>query len=183
MDYVAISMEVAWENSDTPHIVELAATKVSCGKVIENFSTLVSCPISVSKEDEKKYVNVYDEQLVGAPNIKEALMAFFSFCKGYTLAGYFLPLDLEVLTYNAKKYGVDLNWDVQRYDELCSQNIYVYSLVRKKLKGKLKIEALPFVARHLGITDCYRNDSLAEAIQTAKIYEKLKDIDDISDAS
>lgn len=179
MDYVAISMEVVWENLDTPHIVELAATKVSCGKVIDNFYTLVSCPFSIPKEDDKRYVNIYDEQLVGAPNIKEALSAFFSFCKGHTLAGYFLPLDLEVLTYNAKKYGVDLNWDVQRYDDLCSQNIYVYSLVRKKLKRQLKIEALPFVAHHLGITDCYRNDSLACAIQTAKIYEKLRGIDDV----
>lgn len=168
MDYVFIDIETTGLEPKNSHIISLAATKVRNGVAISNFSTYVRCPKPILKE-VISVTGIYEEHLVGAPTIDEALKAFFDFVKGCILVCYNLPFADKFLSYHSKKCGL-------YYDSVYTQKIDVLPIVKEKLGDELKrngsLSFLHHVADYFGIPH-YLNDCLSEAILLSKVYDKL----------
>lgn len=169
MEYVFIDIETTGLEPENSHIISLGATYVRDGKTIDNFFTFVQCPVPLS-EEVTRVTGIYAEHLAAAPEIGEALKAFFDFGKECVLVCYNLPFADKFLSYYAKKCGFN-------YDEIYNQKIDVLPIVKEKLGDELKrngsLSFLRHVADYFGIPH-YLNDRLSQAILLSKVYEKLE---------
>lgn len=169
MDYVFIDIETTGLEPENSHIIALGATKVVGGKTVANFFTYVNCPLNMP-QITTELTGIYEEHLVGAPEIGEALKAFFGFSKGCVLVCYNLPFADKFLSHNAEKCDLD-------YDDIYKQKIHVLPIVKEKLGEELKskgsLSFLRRVADYYGIPH-YLNDCLSEAILLSKVYDKLE---------
>lgn len=168
MDYVFIDIETTGLEPENSHIIELSATKVRNGVAISNFSTFVLCPVRLPKAITG-LTGIYDEHLANAPDIKEALKAFFEFGWGCVMVDYNLPFADKFLAYYAEKCGLN-------YDGVYIQKIDVLPLAKKKFADKLKRKNkhpyLKHIADFCKIPNS-RNDCLSQAILLSKVYGKL----------
>ena len=165
MDYVFVDLETTGLTPKNAYIIGIGATKVRNGKTVANFETYVRCPAPIP-EEITALTGILEEHLVGAPELKEALQAFFDFGRDCTLVGYHLSFDDAFLTYYAKAAGLE-------YEGVFCRKIDALPLAEQVLSEKLKKFYMRSVAEYFKIPYC-RSDCLTDAIITAKVYEKLE---------
>ena len=169
MEYTFIDIETTGLEPENSHIISLGGIYVRDGKTIDNFFTYVKCPVPLC-EEVTKVTGIYNEHLVGAPEIDEALKMFLSYCTDSTIVCYNMPFADKFLSYYEKKCGLNYNWNN-------NEKIHVLPIVKEKLGEELKrngsLSFLRHVADYFGIPH-YLNDCLSQAILLSKVYEKLE---------
>jgi DNA polymerase-3 subunit alpha (Gram-positive type) len=164
--FIAIAIETTGLNSEpqngkVDHIIEIGAVKIRKGKIIEKFSTFVSCPIPVPK-NIVDMAKITDKDLCGAPSIDIALKRLYEFGNGCAFVGHNLSWDFSFLNY----YGKDINvsFDGKVYDTL--------RLANEILQGEIPNYKLFTLTTYFGVKQ-QGNRALDQAMTNAKLFLAL----------
>ncbi len=104
-DFVVFDLETTGLSPVKDRIIEIGAVKISGGAVADHFSTFVNPHIPISFETEK-LTGIRDELVADAPDIEEALPAFFNFAEGCVLVAHNANFDMSFIRENAGRQGL-----------------------------------------------------------------------------
>ncbi len=161
--YVSIDLETTGLNPKTDRIIEIGAVKVVDGVCGERFSAL----INPGRKLEEKIVDltgIRDEDLAGAPFLREVLPGFLEFLEDLPLLGHSVLFDFSFL----KKAAVDQKLTLEK------QAVDTLKIARKYLSG-LEHRSLDFLCAYYGIPH-RAHRALEDAAATVALYQKLKEL-------
>lgn len=160
--FVVYDFETTGLDTQNDEIIEIGALKVTGGRFVEVFTTLVKPRRPIPKEATDKN-RITNEMVAHSYSIEQVLRDFYLFCQGCTLVGYnSIAFDRLFLNRDARKIGI--NFDNSELD--------VYLLAKQKLSG-LKNYRLATVCEHLGVSLVGAHRALNDVIGTAEVFLKL----------
>ncbi|MBQ3066084.1 MAG: PolC-type DNA polymerase III [Clostridia bacterium] len=146
-------------------ITEIGAVRIRDGQVIDRFNTFVD-PERPIPADITALTGITDEMVSGAPKIKEALEAFFSFIGGE---------DKLLIAHNA---GFDVGF-IRRAAEQCDMpfpNPYLDTVAMSRyVNPDLKKHKLNIIAEYFGLGDFNHHRASDDAEMLAQIYFCMTD--------
>ena len=171
--FVAFDLETTGFSSRIDSIVEIGAIKVVDGQVVESkdftFQELVRPYKKRISEEARAVHHISDEDVKDAREMWDVTHDFLEFVGDNILVGYnSMRFDSKVLR-RAGRYSHDViknqHFDVLKYAE--------------RFKEKLGVEdaKLETVSKALGIENPNAHRALSDAITTAKVFLKLKEMD------
>lgn len=158
--YVCIDLETTGLNPKTDRIIEIGAVKVENGVITDVFETFVS-PGRTLEEYVVQLTGIKDEDLEGAPDIKEVLPQFLEFAGDKILLGHSVLFDFSFV----KKAAVNQKLNFER------EGIDTLKISRKYLTG-LESRSLGFLCEYYQIPH-QAHRALEDAKATVMLYEKL----------
>ena len=160
-DVVVFDLETTGLEATKCEIIEIGAVKISKGKIVETFETLVkpSCHIP---EDSTEIHGITDEMVANSPSIKQALPDFYKFCYGCTIMAYNIDFDYKFISIWGKKQG--LLFDNKQIDAMLLARLYVPGLKNFKLSTVCKKLDVSLENAHRAVHD---------AMATAEVVIKL----------
>ena len=146
-------------------IIEIGAVKVKNNRIVGRFQTFVAASAPIPQQITT-ITNITDNDLIGAPDIRIALIKLKYFIGTMPLIGYNIRFDMEFL----KKYGCKNGILFQ------NKTIDVLTLAREKLHGKGAVEnyKLSTIAKYFSINFIPHRAS-NDAETTIKIYNRLRE--------
>jgi len=163
-EFVVFDFETTGLNSSTDKIIEIGAVRMRDGKMTETFATLIDPQMPIPSAASEAN-NIFDEDVAGAPIIKDVIGDFYKFTRGATLVGHNAEgFDCNFLYFWGKQYKYNFDNPVQD----------TMKIAREKLPagGKLNLGAL---CKRFNITLLDAHRALNDAIATAKLFRKLKE--------
>ena len=160
-DVVVFDLETTGLEVTKCEIVEIGAVKISKGKIVETFETLVkpSCHIP---EDSTDIHGITDEMVANSPSIRQVLPDFYKFCYGATIMAYNIDFDYKFISIWGKKQG--LIFDNKQMDALLLARLYVPGL---------KNFSLSTVCKKLGVSLENAHRAVHDAMATAEVVIKI----------
>ena len=158
--YVCVDLETTGLNPKTDRIIEIGAVRVERGVQTGTFETFVN-PGRLLPEAIVGLTGIRDEQLSGAPDIREVLPELLAFAEGEVLLGHSVLFDYSFL----KKAAVNQKKKFEK------QGIDTLKIARTFLP-ELESRSLDFLCRHYEIPH-KAHRALADARATCALYEKL----------
>ncbi len=161
---VVVDLETTGLDANHDHIIEIGAVKIKKGRITEKFSTFVSCPVALPAEITE-LTGITENDLKGAPRIKEALENLFGFMRGCVLVAHNLPFDYSFLRNWGYECGVD-------FGGFARGALDVITFSKEILQGEVSNYKFSTLAKYFGIEFTHRR-ALNDAEATAKIFLKL----------
>lgn len=160
--YISIDIETTGLEQSA-EIIEIGAIKVENKKITDRFQTFVASTMSVP-ETITTITNITDNDLIGAPDIKTALLKLKTFIGDMPLIGYNIGFDMTFLKQYGDKNGISFQ----------NKTIDVLALAREKLYGKGVVEnyKLSTVAMYFGV-DFISHRASNDAEATIEVYNRL----------
>jgi DNA polymerase III epsilon subunit family exonuclease len=160
-DVVVFDLETTGLEATKCEIIEIGAVKISKGKIVETFETLIkpSCHIP---EDSTEIHGITDEMVANCPSVKQVLPDFYKFCYGSTIMAYNIDFDYKFISIWGKKQG--LIFDNKQMDVLLLARLYVPGLKNFKLSTVCKKLDVSLENAHRAVHD---------AMATAEVVVKL----------
>ena len=166
VDYVVFDLETTGLDPHVNEIIEIGAVKISSGKKIEEFHSLVKPEHGVSKESSE-ITGITMEMLKDKPSLGEVLPKFLEFIDDSVLVAHNANFDYRFIRYWIKKL-TGKNW------ECC----YIDTLALSKTLLNMKSYSLDKIVEELGLGDFKHHRALDDAKMTSKIFlefvKKLK---------
>lgn len=163
-NFVVFDLETTGISKDKNKIIEIGAVKISGGKIVDRFSTLVNPHLKLPPKIVE-LVHITDEMLVDAPDIKEVFPTFAKFISGCILVAHNADFDAGFINRVAKDFDIELDNCV--LDTLGLSRILLPHLPRHKLN---------FVAEHLNVKLEHHHRAVDDAEATAHIFLKFSDM-------
>lgn len=173
-NYCAICIQTTGKFSNNNSIIEMAAVKVSYGRIIKTFQTYIN-PEKVLQENFESESGITKKMLEGKPSIRNIMPQFLNFIGSDRLVGYNMGYHSRFIKEDYSKiYG----------REFFNQELCVMKLYRQKYKERFGVKA-----EDTSIEACienvlskepnkilyaYDSKSLSTAMAVYKIYENLK---------
>ncbi len=151
---------------DTQHckIIEIAGVIVENGHITQTFSTFVDPHVEIPAKITQ-LTSITDANVIGAPDISEALLDFYKFSDGTTLVGHNVNFDIGFLNAEGKPLGIV--FENPKED--------TFELARTYLKG-LRNYKLSTVIKHLGVVNEHAHRAIYDTIATAKAFIKIAEL-------
>ena len=174
--FVAYDLETTGLSPKTDAIIEIGAVKVYGGKIVETkdfiFQEFVRPYKKSVREEVTKLTGITKEDVRGARQMWEVFPDFMEFAGGNVLVGFNnVRFDSHFLV-RAGRYSrivmENPQFDVMKYAEKFKTELEIQD-------ARISLEAL---AEKLDIENPKAHRALADAITTAKIYLRLKEMDD-----
>ena len=139
--FVVFDVETTGLDAENCEIIEIGAVKVSGGRIIEKFQTLVKPKQQISTLITD--LTGIDNQMVeSAPKIETVIKDFYLFTKNTILAGYNVNFDMKFIQNSARKEGLKFENEVQDVMVLARQKVvssnYKLSTIVKTLNLSLE---------------------------------------------
>lgn len=157
-NFVVFDLETTGISKDKNKIIEIGAVKISGGKIVDRFSTLVNPHLKLPPKIVE-LVHITDEMLVDAPDIKDVFPMFAKFISGCILVAHNADFDAGFINRVAKDFDIELDNCV--LDTLGLSRILLPHLPRHKLN---------FVAEHLNVKLEHHHRAVDDAEATAHIF-------------
>ncbi len=173
--FVAFDVETTGLSPITDSIIEIGAIKVIGNRIVESekftFEELVH-PLDNKKLSKtiEDITGITNEEVSGARCIWEVLPDFMNFCEDYVLLGFnCMAFDSRFMIRAGRYSNIVIKnkyFDVMLFADLFKERLGIYA--RKVSLRKL--------ADRLGVTNPRAHRALADAITTAKVFLKLKEL-------
>ena len=158
------------ETEQNERITKLEEASVLLNNSLTDLQTYLTSTIEVDlnkvKEDleaiTSKVNNITDDDVAGAPTLKEVMPDFFKFCDGCVLVSYVIDFDFGFIDYHGKSLGYAFQ---NKTDD-------AFVLAKSKLKG-LHNYKLVTVAKHLGVSLENAHRAVFDAVATGEVMVKL----------
>ncbi len=160
-DVVVFDLETTGLEATRCEIIEIGAVKVSKGRIVETFETLVKPTVSISDEITG-ITGITDEMVANSPSISQVLPDFYKFCYGCTIIAYNIDFDYKFISIFGKKQGYI--FDNKQLDALYLARLYVPGLKNFKLSTVCKKLDVSLENAHRAVHD---------AMATAEVVIKL----------
>ena len=173
--FVAFDLETTGFSPKTDSIIEIGAVKVSGDRIVESkeftFQEFVHPFKKGIREEITKLTGISKEDVKDARQMWEAFPDFMKFAGNSVLVGFNnVKFDSRFLVRAGRYSNIIMNnpqFDVMKYAEN----------FREKLGIEEKKISLETLGRKLGIENPEAHRALSDAITTARIYLKLKEMD------
>ncbi|MBR6960174.1 MAG: topoisomerase DNA-binding C4 zinc finger domain-containing protein [Clostridiales bacterium] len=172
--YIIFDLETTGLSTKNDRIIEISALKVTAGKVVDEFSTLVDpeMPIPEMAED---ITGITTAMVSGAPKVAEALTGFLEFVGDMELVGHNIKrFDLKFITRDAEEL---LNRTIDNHctDTLMMAKRWLPELDAYSLGDLALYYDIPYEGAHRALNDCRINQKVYECL--------LKESQDPSEAA
>ena len=174
-EYVVYDTETTGLNPKVDEILSIGALKIRGDKIItsEKFELFVQ-PTNLISEESIKIHQIRNIDLQNGSKPNEALEKFLHFVGSRPLIGYYLEFDIAMINKYLKPYlGINLP---QQQIEVSSM---YYNLKTKFLPNANINLSFDAIMKDLELPIFGKHDATNDAIMTAMIYLKLKNIDRI----
>lgn len=161
MDIVVFDIETTGFNAAYDKIIEIGATKIRNGEIIDEFQVFVN-PERPLSYDIIELTKIYDEDLKDAETIDVVLPKFLDFCENSILVAHNASFDMSFINKNIADLGYDRKFAVM--DTL--------ALARNLIKN-LKNHRLGTLAKYFGVSLVNAHRASDDARATAKVLLKL----------
>lgn len=161
--YVCLDLETTGLEPKKDKIIEIGAIRVENGRVTDRLETFVN-PDRKLEDRIVELTGIRDEQLTGAPYIKDILPEFMDFVKDSVLLGHSIQFDYAFI----KRAAVNERISFER------KGIDTLKIARKFLPD-LESRSLTYLCRHFGITHSAHR-AMADAEATHALYRKLAEL-------
>lgn len=173
-NYCAICIQTTGKVSNNNSIIEIAAVKVSYGRIIKTFQTYIN-PEKVLPENIEAETGITNKMLEGKPSIRNIMPQFLNFIGSDRLVGYNMGYHSRFIKEEYSKiYG----------REFFNQELCIMKLYRQKYKERFGVKAedtsIEACIEHVlskepnKILYAYDSKALSTAMAVYKIYENLK---------
>ena len=161
--YVVFDIETTGLSSERDKIIEISAVKVSNMQISGEFSTFVN-PGQKLSHFTTSLTSITDQDLIGAPDIKEALPKFLAFAEGAILVAHNASFDIGHIYANMKRLGIE-DFIFPVIDTLnIARYFYNQELKRYNLKAVAKLFKVKLEQHHRATDD---------AMATANIFIQM----------
>jgi len=157
--YVVFDLETTGSSAGKGKITELGALKLSGGRVVDRFSTLVN-PGRPIEPFVVRLTGITDSMVAEAPGITEAMLRFEEFIEGTVLVGHNVHFDCSFVT--AAREGVPLPNPI----------LDTLRLARCLMPG-LRRYRLSSLVSHFGVRQIPNHRALSDATATAGVFLRL----------
>lgn len=158
--FVVFDVETTGLDAETCEIIEIGAVKVSGGRIIEKFQTLVK-PRKPISSLITEITGITNEMVADAPKIEGVIKDFYLFTKNTILAGYNVGFDVRFIQNAGKEFGIKFENEVQD----------VMVLARQKVQ--CKNYKLLTVVKALNLTLDNAHRAFFDALATAEVLLEL----------
>lgn len=175
-DYVIFDLETTGISCAYDAIVEIAAVKVSGGKITDSFSTLVN-PERPIPYGASRVNGIYDEMVQDCPVIETALGGFLDFVEDRILVGHNIhAFDMKFIKRDATRlWGKTVGNDY--IDTLAIARQYLPGLAHHRLSDLAVYYGISAEGAHRALADCKMNyhvfEQLGREMQTPQTEIKL----------
>ncbi|KAB3531599.1 PolC-type DNA polymerase III [Alkaliphilus serpentinus] len=159
--FVVFDIETTGLSNKIDRITEIGGVKISEGKVIEEFSSLINPGIPIPAKITE-LTGITDEMVKNAPSIETVLPRFLEFIGEVPIVAHNASFDVGFIRENATKMGLQLKNPV----------IDTLKLARVLLKN-LKRHKLDVIAKELDIKLDNHHRAVDDAKATAEIFIKF----------
>ncbi len=171
-ELVSLDLETTGLNPKKDEILSIGAVKIRENEILLNESLEIF--VKPTKKIDKRSIEIHHIRpcdLDSAIDVKEAIKRLLNFIGGRKLVGYYIDFDHKMISkYTKQMIGC----------KLPNKTIELSSMYYKR---KRKTSAYEFVdlkfdtiLKELDLPRLYKHDALNDAIMSAMIYLKLKDI-------
>ena len=158
---VVFDLETTGLDSGYDEIIEIGAQKFSGGRVIDEMTSLIACPMPLPPEIQK-ITGITDAMLVGQPPLAEVLTAFLRFIDGCILVAHNAVFDLGFIKAACQRQGIVLDWPA-----ICTLKM------ARVLLPDIERRNLDTLARHYGLTFESRHRSIGDVKVTAAVLREF----------
>ena len=173
-DYVLFDLETTGISCETDDVIEISAVKVVGGKIVDEFSTLVT-PGRPIPAQASAVNGITDEMVRNSPRFDAALRDFLEFAGDSVLVGHNVQMfDLKFIRRDAKRYfGKQIGNDF--IDTLQIARAYLPDISSHRLTA---------LAGHYGIQVKEAHRALGDCRMNQQVFEKLRfEMDNPSEAA
>lgn len=160
-EMVVFDLETTGLNASSVEIIEIGATKVKNGEVIDSFSAFVN-PGKPLPFEIINLTGIDDSMVKDAPKIFEVLPEFKEFCGDLPMVAHNADFDISCVKANCNRLGI--TWDMSYLDTVPIARFLLKDLFKTKLDN---------VAKALGIVLKNHHRAVEDAACTAEIYIKM----------
>lgn len=163
-EYVVLDLEMTGLSAKTDQIIEIGAVKIKENQIVDTFECLVNpkCKIPTRVVE---LTGITDEMVANGRERDDAIAELLSFIEGYILVGQNINFDYSFLK----------QWAVNHKRSLEAKACDTLKLARVLLPPEQpkKLDAL---CEYFAIERTREHRALDDAIETWKIFEKLKEM-------
>ncbi len=160
-EFAVFDIETTGLSAATCKITEIGAVIMRNGEVLSKFNTFVD-PECHIPENITELTGITDEMVAGAPSVKEALDAFFSFVGKRMLVAHNAAFDTGFIRYAAEQNGMPF------------ENPYLDTLAMSRyMNPTLKNHKLDTLAKHYNLGDFNHHRASDDAEMLALIFAEM----------
>lgn len=160
-DYIVFDFETTGLSPEKNNILEIGAVKVSNGKIIDKFDTLVNPNAFIPPYLEQK-INITNEMVADKPYIEDIFNDFVTFLEDYVLIAHNARFDMSFLLINAENLGYEINNKVLDTLKLSRQAF-----------PEFKSHSLGNLCNYLDIDLTSAHRAYYDALATNELYKKI----------
>ena len=163
-EYVVLDLEMTGLSAKTDQVIEIGAVKIKNNQIIDTMECLVNpkCEIPTRVVE---LTGITDEMVMQGRDKDAAIADLISFIDGYILVGQNINFDYSFLKQWAVNHKMPL--EVKACDTLKLARVLLPAEQSKKLEA---------LCEYFGIERTRGHRAMDDAIETWKIFEKLKEL-------
>lgn len=163
--YVVFDLETTGLKAESCDILEIGAVKLENERIVERFHTFVNSGAVIPK-NITVLTGITEDMVNGAPNTREALKSFHSFCEGCCLVAHNAKFDMGFLKHHGSMVGI--SFDHPYADTLM--------LSRYLLRDKLTNHKLNTICQYYNIDMGSHHRADDDAASCAQILVRLMEL-------
>ena len=171
-EYIVYDTETTGLNPKTDEILSIGAIKIKDNKIItsEKFEIFVQPTREISEESIKIH-QIRNIDLQNGSNPNDALVKFLHFIGSRPLVGYYLEFDVKMINKYLKPYlGIKLP-----NEQIEVSGVYHDKKIKFIPDGNIDLR-FDTIMKDLGLPIFGKHDAINDAIMTAMMFVKLKNI-------
>lgn len=177
---VAIDINTTGFSTVEDEIIELAAVKITDGKIADAFSVFVK-PERMPSDEILQIIGIDEETLSQAETIKDVLPKFVDFCGDSFLIGHNIKFELAFLRENMRRMGLTYDWTA--LDTRVLSHILIKDLTNNKFDTIARYFNIPLGSCPLSRYDAKCTAEIFLALRAILREENIRTLDDLSDNS
>ncbi|MES2273845.1 MAG: DUF3820 family protein [Chlamydiota bacterium] len=161
--FVCLDCESTGLEPEKDRIIEVAATRFTFAKILQQFETLVDpeCPIPEASQEIHK---ISAEMLQGKPKIAEILPELLKMIEGHILVGHGIGFDIALIAAEAKRHQIP-----SRIHEAP----YFDTLRMARLYGESPVNSLQRLREHFNILPEGAHRAMSDVIVNIEVFKQL----------
>lgn len=161
-NYTVIDLEMTGLDAKTDAIIEVGAVRVRSGEIVDTYHALLRTGRSLP-EKVTELTGITEEMMQSGCEPEQAMAQFFAFLEEDILVGQNLIFDYSFL----KQWAVNHRFSFER------NAVDTLKLARKFLPPEQKKD-LESLCRYFGVEREHAHRALEDAVETYRVFEKLK---------
>jgi len=161
--FLCLDSETTGLDSKEDRIIEIACVKFTLKENLETMESLVH-PLRPIPEASTVIHQITDSMLEGKPTIEKVLPEILEFCKGCTLVGHAIELDLQFITQEAFRNQIPCN---------IAANPSIDTLRLARLYGKSPSNSLEVLRSHFHIEERGAHRAMNDVLVNIDVFKQL----------